>query len=109
MPEDSSREDAFAALLNWVGRQFPTLRLIAAGHRVVHGGSLYSNPVLINSLVIDEIRRLEPLAPLHQPHNLAAIISISKLHPGLSSDAFASCDLADYPPSDAQIPRQFLI
>ena len=44
---------------------------------------LYSIPVRINSSVVDELRRLVPLAPLHQPHNLAAIVAISKLHPKL--------------------------
>jgi acetate kinase len=57
--------------------------LVAAGHRVVHGGSLYSIPVRISSTVIDDLRRLVPLAPLHQPRNLAAIVAISKLHPEL--------------------------
>ncbi len=40
-------------------------------------------PVRINSSVIDELRRLAPLAPLHQPNNLAAIVAISRLHPEL--------------------------
>jgi acetate kinase len=83
LPEEPSHEDAFTALLGWVGCQFPTHRLIAAGHRVVHGGSLYSVPVLINSSLVDELGRLIPMAPLHQPHNLAAMIAVSKLHPEL--------------------------
>ena len=70
-------------LLGWVEEQFPHHHLIAAGHRVVHGGSLYTSPVRIDSSVIDELRRLVPLAPLHQPHNLAAIAAIAKLHPAL--------------------------
>ena len=58
-------------------------QLVAAGHRVVHGGSLYTAPVLIDASVTAELRRLIPLAPLHQPHYLAAIAAISKLYPAL--------------------------
>jgi acetate kinase len=83
LAESATHEDALATLLSWVERQFPNNPLVAAGHRVVHGGSRYTIPVQINSSVIDELRRLIPLAPLHQPHNLAAIAAISKLHPAL--------------------------
>jgi acetate kinase len=48
----------------------------AVGHRVVHGGPDYSNPVLINAEVVTRLERYVPLAPLHQPHNLAPIRSI---------------------------------
>jgi acetate kinase len=83
LAEATSHEDALSALLNWMERRFSNTRLVAAGHRVVHGGSLYSVPVRIGSTVIDDLRRLVPLAPLHQSHNLAAITAISKLHPDL--------------------------
>jgi acetate kinase len=48
----------------------------AVGHRVVHGGPDYSSPVLINAEVVTRLERYVPLAPLHQPHNLAPIRSI---------------------------------
>jgi acetate kinase len=48
----------------------------AVGHRVVHGGPDYSSPVLINANVVARLERYVPLAPLHQPHNLAPIRSI---------------------------------
>jgi acetate kinase len=83
LAEAATHEDALATLLNWVEHQFPDNHLVAAGHRVVHGGSIYSVPVPIDPSVIDGLRRLIPLAPLHQPHNLAAIVAISKLHPTL--------------------------
>lgn len=81
--EATTHDDALAALLDWVEHQFSDHRLVSAGHRVVHGGSLYTSPVRVDPAVIGELRRLIPLAPLHQPHNLAAIAAISKLHPGL--------------------------
>ena len=52
--------------------------IVAAGHRVVHGGLNFTKPVLVDAAVIRELEKLEPLAPLHQPHNLAAIRAIIK-------------------------------
>jgi len=83
LAEGTTHEDALAALLRWLEAHFQDHRLIAAGHRVVHGGSLYTAPVRIDASVTAELRRLIPLAPLHQPHNLAAIAAVSKLHPAL--------------------------
>jgi len=48
----------------------------AVGHRVVHGGPKYSTPALVDDAVIEELRQLIPLAPLHQPSNLAPIQEI---------------------------------
>jgi acetate kinase len=48
-------------------------RLIAVGHRVVHGGLEFSQPVRVNAQVLARLDKLIPLAPLHQPHNLAAL------------------------------------
>jgi acetate kinase len=83
LPAGARHEDALAALLDWLARQFPEQRLIAAGHRVVHGGDVYKGPVRIDPAVVRQLTRLVPLAPLHQPHHLAAIAAISKLHPDL--------------------------
>src|SRR5581483_10503236 len=81
--EGASHENALARLLAWQGQQFPQYTLTAAGHRVVHGGAVYSEPVRIDAKVVAALTRLVPLAPLHQPHHLAAISALSKLHPGL--------------------------
>jgi acetate kinase len=83
LTEGTTHEDALAALLDWLEAHFKDHRLVAAGHRVVHGGSRYTAPVRIDASVIAELRRLIPLAPLHEPHNLAAIAAISKLYPAL--------------------------
>ena len=83
LAEGTTHEEALAALLRWLEDHFPDDQLVAAGHRVVHGGSLYTAPVRIDASVTAELRRLIPLAPLHQPHNLAAIAALSKLHPAL--------------------------
>jgi acetate kinase len=57
--------------------------LIAVGHRVVHGGPGFSRPLLIDSSIVEKLERYIPLAPLHQPNNLAPIRSILKSHPEL--------------------------
>jgi len=78
-----THEDALGAILGFLAQQFPDDPPAAAAHRVVHGGSAFSAPVVIDEKVVAELRRLIPLAPLHQPHHLAAIEAFSKLHPNL--------------------------
>ena len=56
---------------------------IAVGHRVVHGGTQYAEPVRVDDDVLSALAELVPLAPLHQPHNLAPIRAIAKQAPGL--------------------------
>jgi acetate kinase len=48
-------------------------RLVAVGHRVVHGGIEFPKPVRVDAAVVSKLEKLLPLAPLHQPHNLAPI------------------------------------
>lgn len=55
------------------GPQIDPAELIAVGHRVVHGGSRFSAPTLVDEAVLAEIERLVPLAPLHNPGNLAGL------------------------------------
>jgi acetate kinase len=54
-----------------------------AGHRVVHGGALFSHPVEINESSLASLEQLTNLAPLHQPHNLAGIWALRKALPGI--------------------------
>lgn len=58
-------------------------QIVAAGHRVVHGGDRYAAPVLIDPAVLEQLETLSPLAPLHQPHNLAGIRAVTALRPEL--------------------------
>jgi acetate kinase len=76
-------KEALGVLLDWVERQETGLTLMAVGHRVVHGGTLFLAPVLVDSQVINQLESLVPLAPLHQPHNLAAIRSIATINPNV--------------------------
>ena len=59
----------------------------AFGHRVVHGGLHYDSPIRVTSDVLDDLRKLTPLAPLHQPHNLAAISTIMDAAPHIAQVA----------------------
>jgi acetate kinase len=56
---------------------------VAVGHRVVHGGSDYDRPIVVDEAILAELTRYEPLAPLHQPNNLAPIRSLLKVRPDL--------------------------
>jgi acetate kinase len=58
-------------------------KLAAVGHRVVHGGVRFTQPARVTPQVIAELRRLTPLAPLHQPHNLEPIEILGQRRPEL--------------------------
>jgi acetate kinase len=64
-------------------RETQKLEPVAVGHRVVHGGPNYAQPVLIDRAVVAQLERYIALAPLHQPNNLAPIHAILDRFPGL--------------------------
>jgi acetate kinase len=66
---------ALHTLAAWLREEHEILP-VAIGHRVVHGGPDYDRPVVIDAEVLARLERYIPLAPLHQPHNLAPIRSI---------------------------------
>ena len=59
---------ALAIAFEEIATRHPSLVVKGVGHRIVHGGSNFTDPVLINSEIVDEIQSLIPMAPLHQPH-----------------------------------------
>jgi acetate kinase len=65
--------NAIDNLGNWLRSTYGDARLLGVGHRVVHGGANYAKPIVVTKQVLDDLRGLIPLAPLHQPYNLAAI------------------------------------
>jgi acetate kinase len=73
----SDSRTALDALTQWLRSKFGGTRLMGVGHRVVHGGSLHVKPTRITPQLLKDLRALEPLAPLHQPHNLAAIEAVA--------------------------------
>jgi acetate kinase len=88
LPDHTAALEAVLQSLTDQGVALGALR--GVGHRVVHGGSLLSSPRRIDAQTRDAIAACIPLAPLHNPHNLAAIDSIARLAPGLPQ--FASFD-----------------
>lgn len=64
---------AFAAVLAWCEGRDDFGEIVAVGHRVVHGGMDHTAPVVLSDDVIADLAKLSPLAPLHQPHNLAGV------------------------------------
>ncbi len=78
----NDHDSAMTFLLEELFEQFITAEsMLAIGHRVVHGGEQFTAATLINQEVLDDLEPLVPLAPLHQPHHLAAMRAISKRLP----------------------------
>ena len=85
-------------------------RIVAVGHRVVHGGVRYTQPVLIDSETLSSLKSLVSLAPLHQPHNLAAIEAVAEHSPELPQVACFDTAFHRTAPPEAQtfaLPRRF--
>jgi acetate kinase len=82
----SAVADAAAALdkaVTWLQQQLGGELPSAIGHRVAHGGPDFGEPTVIDDAVLEQLERLVPLAPLHQPNNLAPIRAIRLRRPGL--------------------------
>jgi acetate kinase len=85
-PLESDVKDArtaLDALALWLRSAFGSARIVGVGHRVVHGGAQYAAPTIITPKALEDLRALIPLAPLHQPHNLAAIEAVAESIPGV--------------------------
>jgi acetate kinase len=78
-----NHEVALHALLEWVQTFASSYVFIAVGHRVVHGGTIFSSPTIVDAGVFAQLESLVPLAPMHQPHNLAAIDALNRIDPDL--------------------------
>jgi acetate kinase len=80
---NTGRVALFDFLVRWLENRLGGVRLVAAGHRIVHGGARFRGPALIDPAVVVELEGLIPLAPLHQPHAVAAIKALSLADPAL--------------------------
>src|SRR5678809_1136344 len=76
-------KEALSALADWLRSKYGGSRVLGVGHRVVHGGARLKGPTILNAEVMRELYQLVPLAPLHQPHNLAAIEAVFERLPGI--------------------------
>lgn len=79
----SDGHQAVEALAAWLRSRYGGSNVLGIGHRVVHGGARFSGPTILNQEVLAELRALIPLAPLHQPYNLAAIDAAFERLPGV--------------------------
>ena len=109
---DVNHESLMGYIIGWIreNRQHLGLELIGVGHRVVHGGEAYSNPVKIDDTVLKSLEKFIPLAPLHQPHNLGPIRSVMKLGADIPQVACFDTAFHRTNPPVAQIfalPRRF--
>jgi acetate kinase len=68
-----THSDATEYLLAFLRDEMKDLHLIAIGHRIAHGGLKYTQPALLDHAAVDELEKFIPLAPLHQPYNLAPV------------------------------------
>ena len=76
------------------------------GHRVVHGGNIYFQPVMIDERVIAGLEELVPLAPLHQPHHIAAIRAFASIAPKVPQVA---CFDTAFHHSQRLLAREFVL
>ena len=72
---------AMGSILDWLKKAGYDSSIAAVGHRIVHGGPQYAEPVLIDDPTLAKLRALIPLAPLHQPHNVAGVEAAMKAFP----------------------------
>jgi len=82
-PPPAGHGGALGVIIDWLQSVLHDRPVIAIGHRVVHGGSEFTEPMLIDLSVLAELQELVPLAPLHQPHNLAGIAAAAKRFRGV--------------------------
>ncbi len=82
-----SHDECFGWLEGKLGEILPEGGPSAVGHRVVHGGTEFAGPAVVNEEVISSLSELEPLAPLHQPYNVSGIRAFMKAYPGVPNVA----------------------
>ncbi len=83
VPKDGAHahEAALHHILATLKTHFPSTQIEAVGHRVVHGGPRYAEPLVLTPAIIAELEEFIPLAPLHQPHNLEGIAAAHAAFP----------------------------
>jgi acetate kinase len=104
-----AHKGAIAFILDWLEAHTDGMQLAVAGHRVVHGGLAFDRAVRIDEAVLDSLKKLSTLAPLHQPHNLSAIRAVAEANPRLPQVACFDTAFHRTQPRVAQIfalPRE---
>ena len=81
--QEAQHQASLNFLLKWLQETQKGWNLAAVGHRVVHGGELFSAPIAVDREIVHKLERFISLAPLHQPHNLNGIKAIAQLLPAV--------------------------
>jgi acetate kinase len=109
----SDGRQALTALGTWLRARHPEARVLGVGHRVVHGGAKFAGPIIVTPDALAELQSLTPLAPLHQPFNLAAIETIAERMPDVPQVACfdtsfhrGAPEVAEIVPLPAEVRRQ---
>jgi acetate kinase len=103
LANQATNRDALNAVAEWLRTTYRGSQVLGAGHRVVHGGVRYDRPTRITPQVLEDLRALIPLAPLHEPYNLAAIEEIASLLPGIEQAACFDTSFHRGQPEVAQV------
>ncbi|WP_315776094.1 MULTISPECIES: acetate/propionate family kinase [unclassified Bradyrhizobium] len=77
----TDHEAALGVVLEVLQRAIGRTEVDAVGHRVVHGGLAFTQPIVVNDDVLNDLQKLIPLAPLHQPHNLSGVRAAHRAFP----------------------------
>ena len=96
---------SFRVLGGWLREFLGDTALLGVGHRVVHGGVDYAAPVRIDPAVLARLEALCPLAPLHQPHNLAGIRAVAAVQPDLPAGRVLRHRVPPRPPRARRLVR----
>ena len=83
MERGDGHDALIGRLLTWLDALPGFGSVVAVGHRIVHGGKDFAEPVRLDPATMADLAKLEPLAPLHQPHNLAGVRAVAARHPDL--------------------------
>ena len=108
-PEGFGHQQAMGAILETARELLPGSTVKGVGHRVVHGGTRFAAPIEVTAEIIAELEKLTPLAPLHQPHNLAPIKAIAENMPHIRQVACFDTGFHQTQPHLAQafaLPRE---
>ena len=101
---DDAVRDASSALKvvgDWLHERYHPANVRGVGHRVVHGGATFAGPVVLTREILEKLRQLVPLAPLHQPYNLAAIEAVWERLPDVPQVACFDTSFHRGPPAVA--------
>ncbi len=106
LAQDAGHGKALDAVLGWLGNTGNGPETLAgSGHRLVHGGDIYTGPVLVNEQVLSDLVTLRAKAPLHMPFGTSALRRMRELAPGLPQVAcFDTAFHADQPDTDVRLP-----